>query len=437
MYSNDTRSWLPETQRLMALLPEKGIFLTGIEGSDPMVDGVRRNQFREAHNFYATYRSRLANIRNLGLRWVRFGPPYSQTHLGVNRYDWELADAVMNTCQELGITVMADLLHFGLPDWLHEGSGQAPYFQNPAFPALFAEYARAFAKRYPFIRFFTLVNEPLVTANFSTRYGLWNEGTSPVYRTEAHYVAAVKHIAQAALLARQAIEQVWREEGRPGEPLFVQNESFELAHAEPGGNQTEALAFNLSRFAALDLIFGHQDPVMKDYLCRHGVSAAEYEWFMVHGRSSATYLGIDHYPTCIRTYKKEGMVLHGPHDVYELAGITIDYWQRYGLPLLHTEVNAWPDHALRLCQATYDCLCQLARDGYPVGGMGWYGDELQIGWQVAMRGPGSNHENPVGLFHKGVRQPVADLFSALVERGLPVTLPVPSQPLPVYEPVNF
>ena len=39
------------------------------------------------------------------------------------------------------IAPIVDLCHFGVPDWLGN-------FQNPDFPALFAQYAKAFAQRF-------------------------------------------------------------------------------------------------------------------------------------------------------------------------------------------------------------------------------------------------------------------------------------------------
>jgi beta-glucosidase/6-phospho-beta-glucosidase/beta-galactosidase len=60
------------------------------------------------------------------------------------------------------------LCHFGVPDWLGD-------FQNPDFPTLFAEYAKAFAERYPWVRYYTPVNEIFIAATFSAQYGWWNE----------------------------------------------------------------------------------------------------------------------------------------------------------------------------------------------------------------------------------------------------------------------
>ncbi|HEY1074736.1 MAG TPA: family 1 glycosylhydrolase [Patescibacteria group bacterium] len=413
--------WTPEVARIVSDFPKKGIFLTGIEGSDPKIDGVRRNQLKEAHDFYQNYEARLEKIRELGITWLRFGMPYSQVHAARDHFDFSFCDKVVKKCGELGITIMADLLHFGLPDWLHEELNEDQYFQNRFFPGEFARYAHAFAERYPHIRHYTIVNEPYLTAFFSSKLGLWNEHRwGDGWQDDRPFVNATRNIAQAAILGRKAIEGVWDHEGRKEELIFVQNESFEVSTAAPGsGREAEAERFNLRRFAVLDLIFGVRDETMRRYLLDQGLSDAEYEWFMDYGSMTKTVLGIDHYPTCVHTFYKDRTQDNSPTDPYRLYEITKEYWERYPLPLLHTEVNAWPDHALSLCQQTYDAMARLKQEGYPVIGMGWYGDDLQVGWHVAMRGPRSKEENPVGLFYKGDAQPVALLFGQLLQTGFP------------------
>jgi hypothetical protein len=83
--------------------------------------------------------------------------------------------------------------------------------------------------------------------------------------------------------------------------------------------------------------------------------------------------------------------------------------------LLHTEVNGVPELAIEICQKTYDILKKLSQEGYPIVGMGWYGDEYQVGWQTLLRG---NDEYLVGLHYKGETQPVALLFQQLLDQGL-------------------
>jgi beta-glucosidase len=407
------------TNKIVQEFPDRGIFLTGIEGSDPWVGGKRRNQLLEAHNFLQHWETRLQNIKDLGITWLRFGPPYSQTHLGREDYDFSLCEKVINRTEELGITLVIDLLHFGLPEWLHEHKPDEPFFQNQDFPKEFAEYVGVFARRFPQIKYFTLVNEPFITANFSAKLGIWNETRPSSWDKDDHFVRAIANIAKAAILAKEKIYEVWKEGKRSGSPVFVQNESFEVAIASSSSNRRdEALQFNMRRFAGLDLIFGLADPQMKKYLLAHGLSDKEYEWFIKHGSLQDTVLGIDHYPTCVHRYRKHTTVDESPRSSSKLYRLVKEYWERYHLPMLHTETNAWPSHAVNICKKTYEVINKLRSEGYPVLGMGWYGDEYQVGWHFALYGPLSFEESPVGLYYKGKIQPVGKLFQKLAEDGL-------------------
>ncbi|MFN2461377.1 MAG: family 1 glycosylhydrolase, partial [Candidatus Velthaea sp.] len=57
---------------------------------------------------------------------------------------------------------------------LHHGSG--PFYTDlldPAFPESFAQYALEVARRFPWVKRWTPINEPLTTARFSTLYAAW------------------------------------------------------------------------------------------------------------------------------------------------------------------------------------------------------------------------------------------------------------------------
>ena len=70
----------------------------------------------------------------------------------------------MAEMKRLDITPILDLLHFGVPDWLGN-------FQNPELPLHFADYADAVVERYPWVRYFTPVNEIYVSAKASAKAG--------------------------------------------------------------------------------------------------------------------------------------------------------------------------------------------------------------------------------------------------------------------------
>ena len=96
----------------------------------------------------------------MGIEYLRYGPPYYKTHLAPGKYDWAFTDLTFNRLKESDIVPLVDLCHFGIPDWMGD-------FQNPAFPVYFAEYAGSFAKRFPYLKYYTPVNEIFIAAMFS------------------------------------------------------------------------------------------------------------------------------------------------------------------------------------------------------------------------------------------------------------------------------
>ena len=91
-------------------------------------------------------------------------------------------------------------------------------------------------ERFPWVRFYTPVNEIFVTATFSGQYGWWNERL----KSDQAFVTALKHLAKANLLAEEAIL-----EAQPN-ALFIQSESSEYFHAADPAAQSRAAAFNTS-----------------------------------------------------------------------------------------------------------------------------------------------------------------------------------------------
>src|SRR4051812_40702842 len=116
------------------------MFATGIENSYPTISlpngKTKRVDEMEKTGHYRHWRKDFRLVKDLGIEFLRYGPPYHLTHLAAGRYDWSFADETFEALQELGITPIVDLCHFGVPDWIGN-------FQNSEWPLLFAEYARA------------------------------------------------------------------------------------------------------------------------------------------------------------------------------------------------------------------------------------------------------------------------------------------------------
>ena len=177
------------------------MFATGIENSYPTIqlpDGsTKRIDEMAKCGHYDHWREDFELTRELGIRFLRYGPPYYATHTGPGSYDWDFSDLTFTALNSLGITPIADMCHFGVPDWIGN-------FQNPEWPRLFADYAKAFAERFPWVRLYTPVNEIFVAATFSAQLGWWNERLE----SDRTFVCALKHLCQANVLAMRAILSV-------------------------------------------------------------------------------------------------------------------------------------------------------------------------------------------------------------------------------------
>ena len=374
-------------------------FATGIENSYPTLSEGQRIDQMDKCGHYANWERDFQLVKQLGLHALRYGPPYYRTHVAPDRYDWDVCDEPMTRLRELGIETIADLCHFGVPNWLGG-------FQDEAFPVLFAEYARAFARRYPWVRYYTPVNEIFICALFSAKYGWWNEcGTS-----DATFVRAMRNLCMAHELAVEAILSE-----RP-DAVIVQGESMEHFHAAGRGARSECDRLNGIKFLSLDLTLGRElAPGMAAYLNEHGVTSNDLSFFRERRATGQRWLGVDYYPTCEhRVYTTGRLTLS--RDRRGFASLATEYWERYRLPLFHCETNRVPRFAEQWLDGQWADMLELRAAGIPLRGFTWYSLTDQIDWQYALREE-RNHLYPVGLFDLQRRiRPVGTAYRELVAR---------------------
>lgn len=396
----------PTTQRF--------IFATGIECSYPTIrtpNGTKRIDELEKCKHYDFWQTDFRLTRELGIRYLRYGPPYYRIHLGPNKYDWEFTDVVMAEMHRLGIVPIVDLCHFGVPDWLGN-------FQNPDFPDLFAEYARAFAERYPWVWLYTPVNEMYIAANFSGYFGWWNECLT----SHKGFVTALKHIVKANVMAMIAILKM-----RP-DAQFIQSESSEYTHASRPDLADDAEMLNERRFLSLDLNYGYRVcSGMYEYLLDNGMTEEEYDFFFLHNLLEHCIMGNDYYISNEHLLVDETRAVFGG-DIFGYYVVTRDYHDRYNLPVMHTETNLAEPGAEKWLWKTWTNIQRLRRDGVPVCGMTWYSLTDQVDWDTALR-EDRGQVNPLGLFDldRNIR-PVGVAYKKLIEQWKYIPL-LPNGPL--------
>ncbi len=309
---------------------------------------------------------------SLGLRALRYPVLWERTApSGIDNADWRWPDARLGRIRELGMEPVVGLLH--------HGSGPADTsLLDPAFPERFADYARAVARRYPWVTQYLPVNEPLTTARFSGLYGHWH----PHKQDSLSWAKILLNQCRAVVLAMQAIREI------TPQAQFIQNEDIGTTYSTPA-LEYQAKFENERRWLTFDLLCGSVTPdhPMGQYLRWLGVSPGELRFFEEHP-CVPDILGIDYYVTSERYLDNRveqypASVLGGNvQDRYAdveavrvriegIAGpapLLREVWQRYGLPIAVTEahIGASEDERMRWFWEVWLAANQVQREGVDI-----------------------------------------------------------------------
>ncbi len=136
----------------------------------------------------------LDRFAELGIKAIRYPilwertSPHSPDHC-----DWAWSDERLARLRELGIRVIAGLIH-------HGSGPRYTSLVSDNFAEGLATHARNVAQRYPWIQDWTPVNEPVTTARFSALYGHWY----PHLRSERDFWLALLNQVDATRLSMRA-----------------------------------------------------------------------------------------------------------------------------------------------------------------------------------------------------------------------------------------
>ncbi len=360
-------------------------WMVGEESSDPVVNyqgrRVRVDQM-ETTGHLARMEQDLADIAALGATHVRYGVNWRRVQPdGPRGFSWELWDRALAGCAAAGLVAVVDLLHFGAPDWL---TGVA----DPGLPGAFLRYTEAFLRRYREPAWFTPVNEPFITAHFSTGIGIWNESVTD----EATFVRTLGQLCVADLSASAAIRA-----DRPATFLHSEALGFDVDAAR--GNAFRQLSFDFrygvepdaSIAGAVDRLDERVRAQLRELACRDGVVA-----------------GHDYYPVSV------------PADGRSYAALARDFHRRYGVPFMVAETSNLglePEEGPAWLEALYAEGMALRDEGLPFVGICWYSRGDQHDWHTTLTRP-VLEVTPVGLFDIERRpRPAAAAFRRLAGAG--------------------
>ena len=328
----------------MTMTPADGPPLELWGGIECTVNRVGAQYFDQLErNGHARRPHDLDLIAGLGIRVLRYPVLWERTapHEGAEP-DWAWTDDRLGNLQALGIRPIVGLVH-------HGSGPRHTSLLDPDFPAKLAAYADRVARRYPWVRDYTPVNEPLTTARFSALYGHWY----PHHRDNRSFVRALLNQCRGVAEAMRAIREV-----RPDARL-VQTDDLGKVHApETLGYQADFE--NERRWATFDLLAGRVDRghPLWTYFGVSGATEAELHWFRDHP-CAPDLLGFNYYLTSERflddRLDRYSAALHGgngghvyadveavrgcPDCVVGLEGLLREAWDRYRLPMAVTEAH--------------------------------------------------------------------------------------------------
>jgi beta-glucosidase/6-phospho-beta-glucosidase/beta-galactosidase len=385
------------------------VVATGVECSAPVIaGGLRRDQLLLTGH-WDRYEEDLDVVAELGISHVRYGVPFHVVARDPDRLDWTWTDQAFGALRSRGIEPIADLLHFGLPDDI-TGMG------DPRLPARFLAYVEAFAERFPWVRWYTPVNEPFISAFFSAKEGWWNE----LQRSDRAFVRALDNTAGCAIEAMSIIRE------RRSDAIFLQSDACETYTASEPAAERLAHFRNEQNFLAFDLTYGRPvGPVIRRWLRRAGMSAERLAWFEANGTGEGCIVGLDYYEGNERLMAADGAWSPGLRAGF--APLARQFHDRYDLPFMLSETNCATERAVGWLTEVWNDTVELVDEGLPVVGFCWYGLTDMIDWDSMLREANDNVDS-VGLVDLDRRhRPVASVYRQLTAnaaRGIVEALPV-------------
>jgi beta-glucosidase/6-phospho-beta-glucosidase/beta-galactosidase len=312
-------------------------------------------------------------------------------------------------------------MHYGCPLWL---TGE---FLHPDYAERVAEYAGAFAVRYrDLARLYTPLNEPLVTAHFCGRSGVW----PPYRRGSRGYTAITMAVTRGIVLTVAAL--------RAANPdaVMVHVEAAQ-AISDDGTVPPEDLTRARERqFLATDLVLGRLDDAhpYAPWLLGNGADPDDLAWHRAHP-VDLDVLGVNFYATlsCWRFSATSGRTVR--RRIRGTAGDLGDLlhvWSaRYGRPLMVTETSeaGTPARRLRWLDESVAAVRGARAAGVDVRGYTWFPMLTHVRWDWRRgRRPTNAYWVDMGLWDfdedgdgtlRRVETAVAAAFAARVAAGAP------------------
>lgn len=254
--------------------------------------------------------------------------------------DWSYSTARLNEMRLAGIKPIIGLVHHG------SGPVYTDFFDG-SFAKGLGEYAGKVAEQFPWIEYYTPVNEPLTTARFCGLYGHWY----PHKSTTLDFLKILLAECKGTILAMQAIRKV--------------NPAAKLVQTEDIGKTQSSYKLryqadfeNKRRWLSFDILAGkiNKNHSLWNYLLYEGLKEEDFEFFAANP-CPPDIMGINHYITSERYIDERiekfpsyavggnGIAVYADVEAVRVGRnqgpevLFKEVWERFHLPIAITEVH--------------------------------------------------------------------------------------------------
>jgi beta-glucosidase len=325
------------------------------------------------------WKSDLTAVRDMGGTSIRYGVNWPLVHTARGVFDWAVLDErLAYATSELGLTVIADLVHYGTPTWLTRS------FADPEYPDAVASFAGEFAARYRgVVDHITPLNEPLTTASFCGLRGVWPPALTGWDGWTTVMLGIVTGISRTIAAVRAANPDA----------VIVHVEAATLYQTVVTELEDHAIQLASLGMLPTDLLLGRVDASheMHDWLIENGATPAQLA-ALRSNLPEIDLLGVNYYPDLSpRTLTHvEGVVSQIATNLggAGLATSLTRFAERYGLPMLITETSIEGDDVVRTewLDASVRCVYELRESGMDVRGYTWWPIMDFVDWSYASEG---------------------------------------------------
>ncbi len=383
----------------------------GIECTINRVQNTYIDQLHHSGHYYRDGDIEL--LSSLGIKRMRYPLLWEKHQPDKNdAIDWTWSEKQLNKLRDKNIEVIAGLVH-------HGSGPEFTSLDDPQFPKLLAAYAGKVAEQFPWIQYYTPVNEPLTTARFSGLYGIWY----PHAKDDSQFLRMLLNELKGTVLAMEAIRKI-----NP-EAQLVQTEDLGKTYSTPA-LKYQADFENERRWLTYDILCGRLNPEHKlwNYFINNGIKEEELYFFIQHPCIPDVF-GFNHYLTSERFLdeKKELYPSHfhggnGRHqyadveavrvNVEEETGIEIllkEAWERYHQPIAITEVHlhCHREEQLRWFKHVWQACNLLVKEGVDIRGITSWALLGSYGWNKLLTLPDGDYEPGAFDMRSGYPRPTA------------------------------